>query len=665
MTTAELYRKHKKGEVGRDKFIYEVRRDSNLPWITNITSYDDAIKILYNKGIISEALVKEGGYTDPDDEMFTMHLVDTIEGGNWDLTPEQLQAAVDYAEEHYYDLQGDFANTHSVDGGTYAAAKYVVNKIKSGDVNENIGNAEHEPFAGFYEKAIESASGDKISHTEEDDYGRTIYWSTKNPNVTYYIGDNHKIIKYDGKTGKSSAIGDINDYDEPIDKVYEEWGSPYDGGQDDLDAMARDANRQPSKTKTITSAELIDIANKAGQIVIDAEHDLIHNLATYGDRISMDAVNAILRNYDISLEDLDDIEVKRDRDLSIGDLYDRGYLQENKADDMFRVLDRLNPYAVKKALQFELDKKPIDNDDDYFALLKKISKKLQKDPLAYEFTQLANAKKIEKADAKLKMQPVKKDNVVDKPNEMKVIAKDAKANTKSSKKENKKGNPQGVKIMKEAVLAELTNSLKKKVKLAEDNSPMKPKEFHEYSVGMDVDTPHGHGNVCEVSNGTITVQFEDGTKKDYQMNYLSHIKNNGMGLDHYKDVLDGFSFEEKQDSDIKALKAMYEKLSDEDKNEARKSFITKLSKQEGKEEEVKKLHGEVDFDGFGAVEAKKDRVKQISHALKELLFKKKKATATATPTSTADNKPISLNPSNMDDKAIMQDPDFRKKYQPA
>ena len=59
MTTIELYRKHKAGEIGRDRFIYEVRRDKNLPWVTNITSYDDAVKILKNKGIISEAEIAE------------------------------------------------------------------------------------------------------------------------------------------------------------------------------------------------------------------------------------------------------------------------------------------------------------------------------------------------------------------------------------------------------------------------------------------------------------------------------------------------------------------------------------------------------------------------------------------------------------------------------
>jgi hypothetical protein len=59
MTTIDLYRKHKAGEISREKFLYEVRRDYNLPFITNLTSYDDAVKILKNKGVITEASLKD------------------------------------------------------------------------------------------------------------------------------------------------------------------------------------------------------------------------------------------------------------------------------------------------------------------------------------------------------------------------------------------------------------------------------------------------------------------------------------------------------------------------------------------------------------------------------------------------------------------------------
>ena len=59
MTTIDLYRKHKAGEISCEKFLYEVRRDNNLPFITNLTSYDDAVKILKNKGIVTEVDTKE------------------------------------------------------------------------------------------------------------------------------------------------------------------------------------------------------------------------------------------------------------------------------------------------------------------------------------------------------------------------------------------------------------------------------------------------------------------------------------------------------------------------------------------------------------------------------------------------------------------------------
>ena len=90
----------------------------------------------------------------------------------------------------------------------------------------------------FTKSSIESASGDKISHTEADDYGRAIYWSTKYPNVTYNLGGegDEQIIKYDGETGERYVIGDLRNYDEPnnyepdTDADYEE---PRDHGFDD------------------------------------------------------------------------------------------------------------------------------------------------------------------------------------------------------------------------------------------------------------------------------------------------------------------------------------------------------------------------------------------------------------------------------------------------
>jgi hypothetical protein len=79
-------------------------------------------------------------------------------------------------------------------------------------VNEDKLNEDYD----FVKSSIESASGDKISHTEEDDYGRTVYWSTKNPNVNYFVGQGGefegKIYLYNGETGERYPIGDLKHY---------------------------------------------------------------------------------------------------------------------------------------------------------------------------------------------------------------------------------------------------------------------------------------------------------------------------------------------------------------------------------------------------------------------------------------------------------------------
>lgn len=59
MTIQEKYLKHIKGEISKEKFLYETRRDPNLTqFVTNMTSYNDAISILRNRGIITEATKK-------------------------------------------------------------------------------------------------------------------------------------------------------------------------------------------------------------------------------------------------------------------------------------------------------------------------------------------------------------------------------------------------------------------------------------------------------------------------------------------------------------------------------------------------------------------------------------------------------------------------------
>ena len=121
MTTLELYRKHKAGEIGRNRFLYEVRRDSKLPWVTNITSYDDAVKILKNKGIISE--LDQNVTTDPAvdrvNPYFLKKGVEKLLSKEEELTNDSYKKALNKATKQ---LQ---KNPHAFDEDMFANAKDV------------------------------------------------------------------------------------------------------------------------------------------------------------------------------------------------------------------------------------------------------------------------------------------------------------------------------------------------------------------------------------------------------------------------------------------------------------------------------------------------------------------------------------------------------------
>jgi hypothetical protein len=335
MRTIELYRKHKAGEVSRDKFIYEVRRDKNLPWVTNLTSFDDAVKILKNKGIISEAEISEN------------------------------------YEVHYTNQN-------------VKAAKKFNSKQKAMEFAQELVN----------DKAKEVV----------------IFNAGPNFNST---ADTNAVIKWFG-----------------------------------------DGTFMDNKSKN------------------DPE----------------------LAAKKMSLNEVDN----------------------NVPTDP--AVDRVNPYFLKKGVQMLLDKEKELTNDSYIKALNKAALMLQKNPHAFDEEMFANAKDVEKADAKLGTEEVKKNNLVNKDRQMKKMKGQNidKANTKVSTKENKKGKPKGVQMMKEEALKDLYNSLKKKDLVNEDS-------HWRYNIGSEIHTPDGQGKVIEIVGGTFTVEMEDGSQKDYQFNTVQHF----------------------------------------------------------------------------------------------------------------------------------------------
>lgn len=149
------------------------------------------------------------------------------------ISPLELQyymKALDHVDpmDNYSDFDG------------HDAAKEFVDDLRSKEDMQESGTGD-ESF-DFNKSAIESASGDKISHTETDDYGRPIYWGTKDTNVSYFIADDGRIIKTDWTNGGIiKTIGDINQYDEPEYDYEPDTDADYEEPRDDFD-MAGDFN---------------------------------------------------------------------------------------------------------------------------------------------------------------------------------------------------------------------------------------------------------------------------------------------------------------------------------------------------------------------------------------------------------------------------------------
>lgn len=203
-------------------------------------------------------------------------------------------------------------------------------------------------------------------------------------------------------------------------------------------------------------------------------------------------------------------------------------------------IDLVNPYQLKKGMEFELSKMSDLSGDAYLVAVDKAVKAIMKDKDKYKDLQIANHKEIKKADEELKMTEVGKNKKTKAKTDSagyikKPVKKDEAANV-SVKKEDKKGKPKGVKEMtnkpksapgisktmelpgKEKVLKALKEHLnKKKAELNEDM-------HHEYTHGMEVHTPSGVGKVSEIMGSTITVEFDNGKAQDFQVNILNKQK---------------------------------------------------------------------------------------------------------------------------------------------
>lgn len=100
--------------------------------------------------------------------------------------------------------------------------------------------------------------------------------------------------------------------------------------------------------------------------------------------------------------------------------------------------DTVNYTQLMKGMKFELAKMDEITDENLVKAKEIALKNLSKDPMAYRELMIVNQKAITKMDDDLNMKQVKKDNLVDKANGLKVVKKDAPAAANQSQKFTKK-----------------------------------------------------------------------------------------------------------------------------------------------------------------------------------------------------------------------------------
>ena len=200
-----------------------------------------------------------------------------------------------------------------------------------------------------------------------------------------------------------------------------------------------------------------------------------------------------------------------------------------------RGIDHLNYYQVYHGIQYELAKMPEITDENYIKARKKVVDTILKDPDAYKELQLANFRAVKAMDEDLKMKEVKEGNLVDKPNEMKVVKKDAKANTEATleKKEKKKSKTAGVKEMTqtpkkakgiskvmEVPGKEKVQALKEHI--LDEMTKINPEHEH-FNVGARVKKKDNSivGEITEWDGDTATVKTDEGQIQHVQGNVLT------------------------------------------------------------------------------------------------------------------------------------------------
>lgn len=410
MTTKELYKKHKSGDISNQKFLYEVRRDAHLPWINNLTSYEDAVKILKNKGIINEADSKK--YGDVEVISKTIDMVNPYEyskGMNYELDMADNAVRTDLTEEEVLAAQKIVLKNITKDANYYTRL-YAGQKI-----NDTEGYKEIE----IEGKKLEPNLKAEMKGRKADGYLKKEAIKSPKSNVKVDLGKKEagkKKPKGVSEFKDKGVTGSFKTIKEGIEEIIREKLAKKKADE----AKVEEHHNDDDFPVVSGLYELLDA------IVADwGKEDLYHEVedvvvaytepdATTISREAIKKIKDVLENYDV-LEDYAELvnkiavkepgEAPRDNNLSPMDrMYNSdAWVQAQR--DMNETPKKSSAEKMKEAL-----KKALKSDDKVKAIKEKKDKSLEEGALDNQIAALEKVvaqKKKETADAEKKVADMK------------------------------------------------------------------------------------------------------------------------------------------------------------------------------------------------------------------------------------------------------------------
>ena len=384
------------GKMSKSNFLTNVKR-SLTDYVSNVTSFDDAVKILKNKRIIHEGIHDKDILHSPHTNVKSL-----------EQSPEQLSKAAD-------------------------------------DRSENILRAK-------YSKQIQdpNISDDELRYLLSGK-GVKGFGGTLNA-INKIIADRNRTGEMPGFEGTRDALDKI--------KINEDWGSSdQDTFNRAIHKDLGEPTKMPMPFDTRFEAAVTDAVDfwwdEWDEYVEDRDGLIDHAKKLYYRAYFPKDFEMLTQMFSETKEEDDAIIATYDDEQDAKHTLPGGHLREHVDINgaLIADIDKVNPLEYNTGIDYELDLSGDFSAEGLEKAVKKVLKNLAKDTIYYTNLKASLTQKINKKQVvATELVQVKKDNHTDELNKLKTLVKKEMANTKTTlgkKEKASSATPKGVKLMKE------------------------------------------------------------------------------------------------------------------------------------------------------------------------------------------------------------------------